>query len=78
MAEDPIQARRHKIVTASADVIDEPFIGLFVNATGTIDIVMPNDIGEEITIQYNVSAGSILPIRPLRITALTATVIGLY
>ena len=78
MAEPVIQATRHKLVTASPDIIQEPFIGLFANSSGTIDIVMPNDEGTETTIQYNVTAGAMLPIRPLRVTALTAAVIGLY
>lgn len=78
MAADVIQATQHQLVVASSDYIEHTYIGLFVNTDGTIDVVMPNGEGVETTIQYNVTAGMLLPIRPLKVTALTAQVVGLY
>lgn len=78
MGADVIQATMHQTISPSASVLNPIPSGLYVATDGSVTIVMANPLGAETSITYPVSAGAFLPIRPLKITAATATVIGLY
>lgn len=79
MAADVIQATKHKVITASPDELVPVPSGIYVNADGDFTATLFDPLTDkEVSITYNVTAGTLLPIRPYRITAATATVIGLY
>lgn len=80
MAEPIIQAQKHRAITASANILSPKPYAIYVAVGGSASIVMPDPAtGVETTISYTLVAGSVLPIQPLRITAITsATLIGLY
>lgn len=63
----------HGVVTPGDEPLSPRPDVLYVNASGTVTIEDEN--GTSVT--YNVFAGQFLPISPVKITAATATIIGL-
>ena len=79
MSTDVTQAQRHKTLSFPTGILDPTPVALFVNATGTADIVLGDETGVNTSeITYNLTVGAILPVRPQQITGGTATVIALY
>ena len=79
MASDVVQATKHQTLSFPTGVLEPAPIGLFVNASGTADIVMADQTCKNtVSITYNLTVGAMLPIRPQQVTGGSATLVAVY
>lgn len=70
-------ASNHEVVVPGPNPIKN-YRAIIVQSAGTADIVMEDADGNDLTIQYTLTAGSIIPVRPKFITVATATMTGIW
>lgn len=70
-------ATHHEIITPSASPLYN-YRSIVAVTAGTVDVVMKNSSEVETTIQYTLVAGQVMPVRPDKITAATASMAGIW
>jgi hypothetical protein len=68
-------ARRITLITPGSSFLSPVPRSLYIAASGTISVTGSDDVAADL---IPVFAGTVLPIRPRKVTAATATVYGLY
>lgn len=74
MSENTFNALRWKSITAGVGAIEPRPTAIYAGADGTI--VAEGDDG--VSASFDVTAGDIVPIQPIRITSGPATMVALY